>query len=295
MSKGVKFDIVPPQILSMLQERGFEILPPSTGKEKEEAYKAWKAGDMAAYENWRDKGETRFSKAPNGKESNLTEEQYKLVKTPQFKRWFGDWKKIARHYPVRKYGSVDDAFDFVTTLFNIPLTNNRFNFSATITKNKSLKLKSGKAITKSINERLHALALANIDYLFENAEIDVTHPDTKGTKEIEKIHRMGTLLWDEETRDFVPVKITAFEYKTSDGNKIYTIEAVDIEKEKTAGQLEDGSGSNPHSPIAVFEAKIEKLLEKTRREYKKVSKAVDENGEPLVMYHGTRYDGFLGG
>lgn len=31
----------------MLQERGFEILPPSTGKEKEEAYKAWKAGDMA--------------------------------------------------------------------------------------------------------------------------------------------------------------------------------------------------------------------------------------------------------
>ena len=47
-SKGVKFDIVPPQILSMLQERGFEILPPSIGKEKEEAYKAWKAGDMAA-------------------------------------------------------------------------------------------------------------------------------------------------------------------------------------------------------------------------------------------------------
>ena len=289
---GVKFDIVPPQILSMLQERGIEILPPSAGKEKEEAYKAWKAGDMAAYENWRDNGETRFSKAPNGKESNLTEEQYKMVRTPQFKKWFGDWEKIARYYPVRKYGSVDDAFGFVTTLFNLPLTNNRFNFSATITKNKSGKLKSGKAITKSINERLHTLALANIDYLFENAEIDVTHPDTKGTKEIEKIHRMGTILWDEETKDFVPVKITAFEYKTSDGNKIYTIEAVDIEKEKTAGQLEDGSGSDPHSPIAVFETKIEKLLEKTRGEYKKVSKVVDENGEPLVMYHGTRYGGF---
>jgi hypothetical protein len=30
--------------------------------------------------------------APNGKTSNLTPEQYKLVRTPQFKAWFGDWE-----------------------------------------------------------------------------------------------------------------------------------------------------------------------------------------------------------
>ena len=30
--------------------------------------------------------------APNGKKSNLTSEQYKLVRTPQFKAWFGDWE-----------------------------------------------------------------------------------------------------------------------------------------------------------------------------------------------------------
>jgi hypothetical protein len=29
--------------------------------------------------------------APNGKPSNLTAEQYKLVRTPAFKNWFGDW------------------------------------------------------------------------------------------------------------------------------------------------------------------------------------------------------------
>jgi hypothetical protein len=29
--------------------------------------------------------------APNGKQSNLTPEQYKLVRTPEFKAWFGDW------------------------------------------------------------------------------------------------------------------------------------------------------------------------------------------------------------
>jgi len=30
--------------------------------------------------------------APNGKPSNLTPEQYKLVRTPAFKQWFGDWE-----------------------------------------------------------------------------------------------------------------------------------------------------------------------------------------------------------
>ena len=30
--------------------------------------------------------------APNGKPSNLTPEQYKLVRTPKFKAWFGDWE-----------------------------------------------------------------------------------------------------------------------------------------------------------------------------------------------------------
>jgi hypothetical protein len=30
--------------------------------------------------------------APNGKPSKLTPEQYKLVRTPAFKEWFGDWE-----------------------------------------------------------------------------------------------------------------------------------------------------------------------------------------------------------
>ncbi len=30
--------------------------------------------------------------APNGKQSNLNEEQYNLVRTPEFKKWFGDWE-----------------------------------------------------------------------------------------------------------------------------------------------------------------------------------------------------------
>ncbi len=32
--------------------------------------------------------------APNGKPSNLNEEQYYIVRTPEFKQWFGDWEKL---------------------------------------------------------------------------------------------------------------------------------------------------------------------------------------------------------
>ena len=37
-------------------------------------------------------GEVGVLLAPNGKPSNLTPEQYKLVRTPAFKEWFGDWE-----------------------------------------------------------------------------------------------------------------------------------------------------------------------------------------------------------
>jgi hypothetical protein len=33
--------------------------------------------------------------APNGKPSNLSKEQYLLVRTPEFKAWIGDWEKLA--------------------------------------------------------------------------------------------------------------------------------------------------------------------------------------------------------
>lgn len=41
-------------------------------------------------QNYSEGGSTLL--APNGKPSNLTPEQYKLVRTPEFKAWFGDWE-----------------------------------------------------------------------------------------------------------------------------------------------------------------------------------------------------------
>jgi hypothetical protein len=44
--------------------------------------------------------------APNGKPSNLTHEQWHLVRTPEFKAWFGDWEKLA--YAKAKDAAMDE-------------------------------------------------------------------------------------------------------------------------------------------------------------------------------------------
>jgi len=62
--------------------------------------------------------------APNGEKSNLTPEQYKLVRTPEFKAWFGDWE----NEPKNASKVVDEngeplvvyhgAYDYGFTIFS---------------------------------------------------------------------------------------------------------------------------------------------------------------------------------
>jgi hypothetical protein len=73
--------------------------------------------------------------APNGKPSNLTAEQYKLVRTPEFKKWFGDWEnepEIASKVvdsngePLMVYHVTDSDF----FIFNKKKSKEGFFFSA---------------------------------------------------------------------------------------------------------------------------------------------------------------------
>ncbi len=42
-------------------------------------------------------GTKQWMKAPNGQNSNLTEQQWLQVRTPEFKNWFGDWENDAQN------------------------------------------------------------------------------------------------------------------------------------------------------------------------------------------------------
>jgi 2-polyprenyl-3-methyl-5-hydroxy-6-metoxy-1,4-benzoquinol methylase len=65
---------------SVLKERMSNVLPSNTGVS---------AGNLMLLEK---KGPSFQKVAPNGKPSNLNDQQYNQVRTPEFKAWFGDWE-----------------------------------------------------------------------------------------------------------------------------------------------------------------------------------------------------------
>lgn len=58
----------------------------------DEYNKIVKLYDVEPIDNWEERFRQGGLIAPNGKSSNLTAEQYKMVRTPEFKAWFGDWE-----------------------------------------------------------------------------------------------------------------------------------------------------------------------------------------------------------
>ena len=66
--------------------------------------------------------------APNGKPSNLTHEQWHLVRTPEFKAWFGDWENDPENASkvvdengeplVVYHGTPEDFYEFKNRLFS---------------------------------------------------------------------------------------------------------------------------------------------------------------------------------
>jgi hypothetical protein len=65
--------------------------------------------------------------APNGKPSNLTPEQYKLVRTPEFKAWFGDWE----NNPESASQVVDENGEPLVVYHGTNLEFNEFDYSQT--------------------------------------------------------------------------------------------------------------------------------------------------------------------
>jgi hypothetical protein len=241
-----------------------------------------------------------FMKAPNGKDvsGRLTEREWLQVNTGKFKKFFGDWTLHAKTIMPRAAKSVSEAQEIIGHLVNKPIVNSKLGITGTISNNSIGKLGSESATKKSVSPELHAKAVANIDILFQNAEFDITHRDKKGTYEIEQIHRLGSLMFDEKTGGYVPVMITVKELNNPKGNRIYSVESVDVEAQKnSAGQLVlDKQSPLQETPIAEFSTKIQQLVETTKKGYESQSKIVDGDGMPMKVYHGTgaKFTKFLG-
>jgi hypothetical protein len=89
-----------------------------------------------------------------------------------------------------------------------------------------------------------------------------THADTHGRTEVELVHRFGAIMED-GNGGYVPVKITVIQYiDPKSGTRLYAIEAVDVEKIKSAGQMSTPSSLETPDPIADFDKRLVQLAEK---------------------------------
>ncbi|GER16668.1 PLxRFG domain-containing protein [Variovorax boronicumulans] len=191
-----------------------------------------------------------------------------------------------------------------------PLTNAATGMVATMTRNSLDKMLSRKAVDKSSSAADQALAVANIDTLFRDAIVGWSKPDNSGDVNVKAIHRLFAPL---QTPDGVRlVKLTVKELARADqGNRIYTVESVDLNEKSPAAQWVDSTvrddGLDPTSIRSAGEVRT--LAENIERfnatgieapptetdssafeAWFADSKVVTADGAPLRVYHGTQAD-----
>jgi hypothetical protein len=128
----------------------------------------------------------------------------------------------------REAHSYDAARSMLRSLLGKPLTS-RAGIQATVS-NKSIdKILSGTAVGKSFDKEAHFLAAANLEHLFSNA-IEPFKFDLdpgKNNEHLRGIHRLYSPMSFKER--VIPVKFTVKELDNrQDGNRIYTLEAIDF-------------------------------------------------------------------
>ena len=246
-----------------------------------------------------------FMKAPNGKDTNLTERQWLQVRTKAFKRWFGDWEKAARIEKLKKTKPIEITGDEVKPSDDLKeYKKNALEYGKTLQgeyTNKdtgiTIQLQRGRkngglneVLQHDYKDREHLQSIAAIPQIIENA----TYIDSEPNNDIPKnpdvkeyqYYVCGLKIGGE---DYTVRAVVAVDNK---GDRYYDHKLTNIEKGKLLDRINsqaiknNGFGTTPGTKptTVVSEYKDSKLISLLQENS---SKVVDENGEPMVVYHGT--------
>ena len=180
-------------------------------------------------------GTPQWMMAPNGKPTNLTEEEWLAVRTPAFKAAFGDWEQVAAAaIPKIRVQNVQEAKDVLRALGNKPLKNEATGVVASVSKRGRGKLISSGARRLSeengYTAEEHLLVAANVEQLFPHAVLSETHADRSGELVSVKLFSALVLLGKKPAIACFTVKET-----TNAGHKIYSVQMLELKK--SAGTL----------------------------------------------------------
>ena len=235
-------------------------------------------------------GTALWMKAPNGKATNLTEDQWLTVRTPAFKAWFGDWEaeaekqKYLHTRPIavaeRQIAKTESrtareaAMAWVEQHLPVQVMT---RFGEVEINRASIKDSLGHGFSQkkldaitSLPEGMKVAAFIDEKKDFDGADIDngyFCYPMMyQGEKQV---------VFCRVRRDMNSNKLYVHEVFTED-------EIKDIPLQTAAKFL----NSKPHGGNVLYKSILTDFLNKDND----VSKIVDENGEPLVVYHATLSD-----
>lgn len=235
-------------------------------------------------------GTPLWMKAPNGKRTNLTEEQWVRVRTPNFKKWFGDWETLAvineikdmSAKPVKLHEALDKA-GIKEAFKNFgEVANERDGRKVVFPSASAGKIRRHKGFdSNTIIKHFKSLFKASIPILSEKEEIKEGH---KAHGNIESVEHYVNKFSVNGSEYYIRFTVPIIRNDRSAGNvHSSAISEVSIYKngDSTLYPLNTAGSSSP----SFIDRKLSDFLNSVKPE--NVSKVVDENGEPLAVYHGS--------
>ena len=247
------------------------------------------------------KADGTYMKAPNGKPTKLNERQWIQVRTQTFKSWFGDWEKAAR---IEKLHNSKP----------IKITGEEIEPSDNLKQYKKNALEYGKNLRGEYTNEYTKEVIALTGGNSRGGIREILQHDYKDIEHLQSIAAIPQIIKKSIFIDEIPNEdaekysdIKSFRYYVSGlkiGKNDYTIKAVvavqnngdryydhklsSIEKGKLLSIIPTIQKAGIKNNLPPSIGKDKRLLSILQTNS---SKVVDENGEPMVVYHGTLTNG----
>ena len=232
----------------------------------------------------RAKADGTYMKAPNGKKSNLDEKQWVQVRTKAFKKWFGDWEKSFQKKFLLSDNVVDKLKGDEFKSDGVPLTEkvdkyykekyngkvDRDDLGEVILDKRSVKDSIAHGIGK-----LKASAFAGVPEVIKKGLIIDKQENWKG-RNYNSVTIAAPIEIGGENYVCVAIVIRG---KATSKNSFYLHEVL-LQKNLLNENFKTDTKADSH------QGDVAKLLQNIVTT-KESSKIVDENGEPMVVYHQT--------
>ncbi len=249
-----------------------------------------------------------WMRAPNGKQTNLSERQWVQVRTPSFKRWFGDWELKYTEFEVVEaalapFNNVTDALAFaqqngIIGLMSADETGGKGEINISIVSVREMLNPSQR--NKSVSNEAHFAVLTKLKEVIRDSRIIESHPDYKKGPDGKRDPKYGVnnditidvaygAIRVGESGEPYRVKTTLKRYADkASKTKAYAYEVTEIEV--LTGNLVDlQKSTNPKASTSINGTILLNGVKNSNgnRVLEDHSKVVDENGEPRVVYHGS--------